>query len=56
MKISNDELIQVLPLLYYGRRNFSLKSKHNIHLTKISQALHVSAAKLKSILVKVNDN
>ena len=53
MKISNEELIQALPLLYYGTNNFSTHSPHNMSLKILSQQLKVSSSKLKSILDKL---
>jgi hypothetical protein len=53
MKISNEELIDVLPLLYYGTKHFDCNSSHTIHLKTISQQLNVSSSKLKSILNKL---
>ena len=53
MKISNEELISLLPLIYYGTKKFNAKSSHNIHLKTISQLLRVSSSKLKCILNKL---
>ena len=53
MKIPDDELVSVLPLLYYGTKHFDSNSPHNIHLKTIAQQLKVSSSKLKCILNKL---
>ena len=56
MKIPNEELISVLPLIYYGTRLYNSNSSHNICLSTISKQLKVSSRKLKSILNKLQIN
>jgi hypothetical protein len=53
MKISNKELISVLPLLYYGTYHFNSQTPQNMCLKVISQQLQVSSSKIKHILKKL---
>ena len=56
MKIPNEELLCVLPLLYYGTMHFNSKSPQNMCLNIISQQLKVSASKLRCMLNKLKTN
>ena len=56
MKISNRDLISLLPLIYYGTKQYIMGSKPIICLNKVSKMLSVSSSKLKTILKKLSDN